>query len=544
MPTGSTNTLGKYEIIREIARSNDIVYEAIDPTINRRVALKELWIPPNVQGAQRRERIERFRREGKAAGKLAHPNIVIIYEVGQENDRHFIAMEFLEGQNLRETIQAGGPMSIKDAANVAVQLCSALSYAHQNGVVHRDVKPENVQILPGGLCKLTDFGIARLIGESPITQNGQVFGTPSYMSPEQVAGRDIDARSDIFSLGVMLYEMVAGAKPFSGDSIVTVTYNIMNLQPPPPPGAPPWLVGIILKAMSKEPADRYSSADEMAEDIRSESISGPFAFAGAQQTGSYPSPFGGASQAPYQQPSTTYQPTPSVPDPFARPAPQPPTAPPSPPKPVMSSETLNFLGIFLLIIGLAGMLIFAGWGINKAYISYQTAISGEQARQYLIDADKLYKQGNTDGAVAKWQSAIRVSPHSQEAKTAEDNIFKVLINRAYETAKQHGSDLAMQAEELITMRPKAPEGHYYAGLAYERMRDKAKAIAAYSKAVEFGGNDRYAIAARDRLSYLGARTQDEASTAEPPAAPTQPTQPEPQNQPRGDNTGIPFEHSE
>jgi len=184
LSTSSTNTLGKYEIVREIARSNDVVYEATDPSINRRVALKELWMDPTVQGAQRRERIERFWREGKAAGRLSHPNIVTIFEVGKDGERHFIAMEFLEGQTLRNAIQAGGPMPLPTVKDYILQLCSALAYAHQNGVVHRDIKPENVQILPGGHIKLTDFGIARLMGEPSITQDGQVFGTPSYMSPE------------------------------------------------------------------------------------------------------------------------------------------------------------------------------------------------------------------------------------------------------------------------------------------------------------------------------------------------------------------------
>jgi len=390
--TGSTNTLGKYEIIREIGRSNDIVYEAIDPTINRRVALKELAVPPNVTGAQRRERIERFWREGKAAGSLAHPNIVTIYEVGREGDRYFIAMEFLEGQTLRDAIQAGGPLSIKDTQNYALQLCAALSYAHEHGVIHRDVKPENVQVLPGKLVKLTDFGIARLMGEAPITQDGQVFGTPSYMSPEQVAGKTLDARSDIFSLGVVLYEMVAGSKPFSGDSIVTVTYNIMNMEPTPPPGAPPWLVGIIRKAMAKDPAARYSSAEEMAEDLREEKCGAQFMPVPDAGYGAYPSPFGGASQGsmpppgayapppgPFgpppasQGPLTPYgtpMPSPSagsatpVPDPFAQPPqPQAPLPVPGPPQPILSSETRNFLGVFFLVLACAGMLVFAVWAI-------------------------------------------------------------------------------------------------------------------------------------------------------------------------------------
>ncbi|HOP80239.1 MAG TPA: serine/threonine-protein kinase, partial [Armatimonadota bacterium] len=261
----STNTLGKYQIIREIARSNDIVYEATDPTLGRRVALKELYFPPNIDGAQKRERIERFMREGKAAARLEHPNIVTVYEIGQEGDRFFIAMEFLGGQTLRDTIKARGALPVKDAVDITLQLCEALALAHQNNIVHRDVKPENVQILPGGHVKLTDFGIARIMSEPSITANGQVFGTPSYMSPEQVSGRNIDGRSDIFSLGVLLYEMLTGQKPFAGDTVVTITYNIMNSEPPPPPGVQPHLVAIIRKAMAKDPNMRFQSVEEMAD---------------------------------------------------------------------------------------------------------------------------------------------------------------------------------------------------------------------------------------------------------------------------------------
>lgn len=569
MSTGSTNTLGKYEIIREIGRSNDIVYEAIDPTINRRVALKELAVPPTVQGAQRRERIERFWREGKAAGGLAHPNIVTVYDVGKEGERYYIAMEFLEGQTLRDVIQSGGPLSLKDAISYALQLCSALEYAHEHGVIHRDVKPENVQILPGGHLKLTDFGIARLMGEAPITQDGQVFGTPSYMSPEQVAGKSLDARSDIFSLGVVLYEMVAGSKPFSGDSIVTVTYNIMNMEAPPPPGAPPWLVGVIHKAMGKDPNARYSSANEMAEDLREEKCAGMFAGPGyqipqqmANGYGAYPSPFGGASQGPFQQPPGAYPPPqsppqgpltpygtpmpspnagsapmPHAPDPFAgQHLPQAPTPAPRPPAPIMTSETRNFLGVFLLIVGFAGMLLFAVWAVNLAFNSYQSSVTGEQAGKYLVQGSKLYAQGNEEGALEQWQNAIRVSPDSKQAKMAEDKIFTVLVNRAYRETTQGGdaSTLMDHAQRLIELRPKAPEGHYYAGRALEMQNDSSGAKEAYRKAVESGGNDQYAIAARERLTVI-----DPSGASAPPA-----TQPAPApDSGAGPGTGIPFDSS-
>ena len=173
----SANTLGRYQIIREIARSNDIVYEAMDTGINRRVALKELLVPPNLAGAQRRERVERFYREARAAGALAHPNIVTIYEAGEDHGRHFIAMEFLEGQTLREVLDIEGKLPIERALDIAKQICAGLSYAHSKGVIHRDIKPDNIQLLPSGLIKITDFGIARIMEEPTLTADGPVSYT-------------------------------------------------------------------------------------------------------------------------------------------------------------------------------------------------------------------------------------------------------------------------------------------------------------------------------------------------------------------------------
>jgi serine/threonine-protein kinase len=266
---GTFNSLGGYEIVREIARSNDIVYEARDPAMNRKIALKELSLAPNLAGEQRRERIERFYREARAAGSLAHPNIVTIFKVGEDNGRHFIAMEFLDGDTLRGLLQVGGPVSIQRAIEICTQVCDALEYAHRHGVVHRDIKPDNIQILPDGTVKITDFGIARLGAEPGITQAGQVFGTPSYMSPEQIAGKIVDARSDVFSLGVVLYEMLTSRKPFTGDGIVTITYNIMNMEPPPPPGVPAYLQQIIRRAMAKQPEQRFQCAADMARALAS-----------------------------------------------------------------------------------------------------------------------------------------------------------------------------------------------------------------------------------------------------------------------------------
>ena len=270
MAVSSNTILGKYRIIREIARSNDIVYEAIDPTMARRVAVKELQLPPHLAGAQKRERIERFYREAKAAGTLSHRNIVTIHDVGQENDRHFLVMEYLEGQSLRDILQMQGALPLKETVEITLQLCDALAYAHSRGVVHRDVKPDNVHILPGGVIKLTDFGIARITAEPSITSQGQVFGTPSYMSPEQVASHTVDHRTDLFSMGITLYEMLTGRKPFQGDSVITITYNIMNVQPTMPVGVPAALQQILQRALAKDPNLRYQNAAAMAADLRAE----------------------------------------------------------------------------------------------------------------------------------------------------------------------------------------------------------------------------------------------------------------------------------
>jgi eukaryotic-like serine/threonine-protein kinase len=259
----ATQTLGKYQIIREIARSNDIVYEAYDPIMNRRVALKELAMPGGLNPKQQEDRHNRFLREARAAGTLTHPNIVTIYEYGEDSGRNYIAMEYLDGHTLRNELDTHGFLPLARSVEIAKAVLEALDYAHKNGVIHRDIKPENVQLLSDGRIKITDFGIARLTFEPNITMDGQVFGTPSYMSPEQVVGREIDARSDLFSLGVVLYEMIAGRKPFAGDSVVSITYAIMNAEPEQPNQANYAVWQVLQRAMDKSPALRYAHAEEM-----------------------------------------------------------------------------------------------------------------------------------------------------------------------------------------------------------------------------------------------------------------------------------------
>ncbi len=324
---------GKYRIVREIARSNDVVYEAVDTTMGRRVAVKELVVPPNLTGAPRRERIERFHREARAAGKLTHPNIVTIYDYGEDNGRYYIAMEFLEGGTLRDRLQTIGALAVHEALDIARQVLSALAHAHAHKVIHRDVKPDNIHILPDGQIKLTDFGIARLTEEASLTGDGQVFGTPSYMSPEQIEGRFIDHRSDLFSTAVVLYEMLSGRKPFTGDSVVTITYAIMNAEPPPLVGVPFTIEQVVRQGLAKDPARRFQSAEAMRQALVEAASTASSPTSTGQQPPSLflPPPVPGPPYHQQRAPSP-WQAAHPPPDPFARS--YPPAVTPALPPPV------------------------------------------------------------------------------------------------------------------------------------------------------------------------------------------------------------------
>ncbi len=258
-------TLGQYQIIREIARSNDIVYEAYDPLMNRRVAVKELSMPAGSTPQQLEDRISRFRREAQAVGSLNHPNIMTVYSFSEDSGRYFMAMEYLDGITLRKEIDNAGFLTGDRAIEIISGILDGLYHAHTEGVVHRDIKPDNIQITSNGGIKITDFGIARLTFQPNLTMDGQVFGTPSYMSPEQVVGKDIDQRTDLFSVGVMLYEMLTGNKPFQGDNVIAITHAIVNSAPPPTTQIPSPLWQVINKSLEKAPQMRYHNASEMRE---------------------------------------------------------------------------------------------------------------------------------------------------------------------------------------------------------------------------------------------------------------------------------------
>jgi tRNA A-37 threonylcarbamoyl transferase component Bud32 len=267
---------GRYQVVGHLARGGMAeVYLAHDQLLERRVAVKLLF--PEL--AQDGSFVERFRREARAAAGLNHPNIVSVYDFGEDDGSYYIVMEYVDGRTLRDIIRSEGPLEPARAAGVAADVAAALAVAHQHGVIHRDVKPGNVLIAGseseedgGGTVKVADFGIARA-GDprESLTVTGAVMGTATYLSPEQAQGHPIDHRSDLYSLGIVLYEMLAGRPPFSGDSPVAIAYQHLSEDPVPPsthnPAVPPALDATVLRAMQKDPDARYPSAGDLRADL-------------------------------------------------------------------------------------------------------------------------------------------------------------------------------------------------------------------------------------------------------------------------------------
>ncbi len=262
---------GRFKVLAELGRgAMGVVYRAEDTTLGRIVAIKTIALA----GSSREERDmheARFLQEARAAGRLSHPAIITIYEMGREGDVAFIAMELLQGVDLRSLIRDASLTPSQSAAIVAA-VAEGLAHAHEQGVVHRDVKPGNIMVLGDGRVKIMDFGIARLHEPTVQTQSGVLLGSPQYMAPEQIVGHPFDHRADIFSLGLVLYEMLTGVKPFAGQDLSELTFKVANLPAPPPtyrvPGLAPVVDYIIARALKKKPDERYASAAELAADLR------------------------------------------------------------------------------------------------------------------------------------------------------------------------------------------------------------------------------------------------------------------------------------
>ena len=268
-------TIGRYEIISELGHgAMGSVYRAHDPTMDRTVAIKTI-LAAALSGPLAQEYRERFIREARAAGRLSHPGIVTVYDVSEQDGTPYLVMEFVSGRSLAAAMDAGERFSIDRIYELGQQIAEALGYAHRNGVVHRDVKPANILLAapgPGEVerAKLADLGVAKLTA-TQITTTGQLLGTPAFMPPEQFTGVPIDGRADLFSLGVILYWLATGDKPFAGDTITAVSYKIVHSEPPPPrrinPAVPVALERIIMKCLEKDPAIRYATGEALAADL-------------------------------------------------------------------------------------------------------------------------------------------------------------------------------------------------------------------------------------------------------------------------------------
>jgi CHASE2 domain-containing sensor protein/predicted Ser/Thr protein kinase len=274
IPGGSSSLsqFGRYKIVEVLGKGGmGMVYKGLDPVLDRPVALKTIRLDFALSSTETAELKERLIQEAKAAGKLSHPNIVTIYDVGVQEGINYIAMEYLSGYTLEDFLKKKRELNYKIVAKIIMQACEALSYAHQHGIVHRDIKPGNIMLLEDFHVKVMDFGIARLDTTS-LTKSNVALGTPHYISPEQLEGKPADKRSDLFSLGVVLYELLTRQKPFQGESISSLMYRILNYDPPPPSSingkTPPVIDRIVSKAIAKKPEERYQDAGEISQILK------------------------------------------------------------------------------------------------------------------------------------------------------------------------------------------------------------------------------------------------------------------------------------
>jgi serine/threonine-protein kinase len=357
---GDPKCIGRYEIVEELGRgAMGSVFKARDPAVGRIVALKTIHTAA-LEGAQSEEYRARFYREARASGVLAHPGIVPVFDVGEDAGAPFLVMEFVEGRTLADVQKKGERYSLDRISEIGQQLADALGYAHRQGVIHRDIKPANIlmtsrEVYGSERPRITDFGIAKLAA-SEITSTGQLLGTPSFMPPEQFTGAPIDGRADLFSLGVILYNLATGEQPFPGETMTAVSYKVVYTEPVPPaklnPAIPARFEAVILKCLAKSPADRYQTGEELAQDLA------------ALRTNSTPSVMQtGAPLLATADSNVTLAPgsvARSIPPAAAQKAAPQPGQMPAPKKPSKPTQFESLFGIVLLCVACAAVVIAGG----------------------------------------------------------------------------------------------------------------------------------------------------------------------------------------
>jgi serine/threonine protein kinase len=435
--------LGRYEIVRELGKgAMGIVYLAKDPLIGRLVALKTIRPSAHADDEDTREFQQRFVREAQAAGILNHPSIVTVHDIGQDepSGMSFIAMEYVEGQNLKEVLSQGRPLSFEQAADIVAQVADGLDFAHSKGIVHRDVKPANIILLDGNRAKITDFGIAKITsGVANLTTTGQFLGTPNYMAPEQIKGTPVDGRSDIFSLGICLYECLTHRKPFGGDSLTSISYKIVH-EPFPPlheinPTIPEGFADVVMHCLEKDPAKRFQRGKDLANALRavmrgekpSRSAEPQFAEvtvvtrADHDKLPTMEIPF---PEAETPQPLDT-NPSPGAVRPAAAAVPSSAVKPVKAPKkpgvpiwkhPILTTriEPILFIAISCVLLAILGivLLVMNSKKVTVPVVDTRAEAKVAQERKLREEGNRLLHIGRVNDAYEKYAALLKLAPHS------------------------------------------------------------------------------------------------------------------------------------
>jgi len=471
--------LGRYEVVRELGKgAMGIVYLAKDPLIGRLVALKTIRASAQADDDETKEFQQRFIREAQAAGILNHPSIVTVHDIGQDEPTNmsFIAMEYVEGNNLKEILAQGRPLPFDQIGDIIAQVAEALDFAHAKGIVHRDVKPANIILVEGNRAKITDFGIAKIATGGNLTTTGQFLGTPNYMAPEQIKGAPVDGRTDIFSLGICLYECLTRRKPFGGDSLTSISYKIVH-EPFPPlheinPQIPDGYEEVVAHCLAKDPAKRYQRGREVANALRAVvrgekpgRVSDTF-FADTMVTHdrerlpTVEVPFPDAEDAPPQTPQEGLFETNPRASSGARPAVQTTVAPPPRPRPAAPKGPSIFRRSLSppLFLGIVAALLLAFVGsifaikrksvtVPKVDVTKEAKVLRE--RQLRQDAEKLIAAQRIDEAYAKLDELHRLAPTSTYAMTKLQQL--ALIRQQRMMTNQQATEASQKFDEGVAL---------------------------------------------------------------------------------------------
>ncbi len=442
--------LGRYEIVDEIGKgAMGVVYLARDPLIGRLVALKTFRIGYSIRDQELEQFRIRFMREAQSAGILSHPNIVTIHDVVEQTEEGlaFIAMEYVRGTTLKALLQSDQPMSLAFVVDLVAQIAEALDYAHAHRVIHRDVKPANILITADNKVKITDFGIARL-DTSNLTQEGQLLGTPNYMAPEQIQGKEIDHRADLFALGVVLYEMLTRHKPFQGENLTVVSHRIVYDHFTPPKeyakDLPPGVEQVLDRALDKDPARRYQRAKDMADDLRRmlsaarDDLNETLSIASwAPGTEPHATPPGGVTMV-----------SPAAPAPAVPPAAAAPAVPKKPRQPMSPRRLFLSAGVAAVVAILAAAAILLGisWSGGSEKLPATDPVQDVAGTRYAV----LLKRGQVYRDTLKYPEAIQAFKQALPlAPEAEKARVQLMIEDSEERLANFFANQS-RAEQIVT----------------------------------------------------------------------------------------------